>query len=84
MVTVTVGAADVGTMVYTDPASANGVTSANVGQRTVKTSKISVPKGATVRISTSQPGSNASCWISDATDQLTFTKGKDTCTAVAN
>lgn len=85
MVTVSVGVAAAQSMTYTDPGSPDGVTTVPIDEDGAMSVQVTVPVGTTVRVQANrpQPVLGASCWISDATDQLIFTEGTDSCAAVA-
>lgn len=82
-VTLTVDANGADQIAYTDPSAPGGVKTQEVSG--VFSAKTTVPKGSTVAVTLSGFDGHpvTECTITDATDQLVYVKGKDSCTYVA-
>lgn len=81
MVTVTVGAAGAGLASYTDPLAPDHVGTMSP-RSSALTRKVTVPAGTSVGVTLSGTAGypRPSCWISDATDRITYIEGTTACT----
>lgn len=80
-VTITVGAAGADVASFTDP-SMTGQVGAMSPKSSVSSKQVTVPADSTVGVSLSGTAGYpiSRCWISDASDRVTYTEGTTSCT----